>query len=178
MPDIKEARRRFRLALYLLSAVCLSATIVLVSPIGTSSRSRKRQIEQLRTELAAKTVANQPLRGMDRKVVAAQDELTAFYRDRLPSSYAAISARLNAVASDNGVRLINSHYKTEPSGLPGLEHLLIDASISGDYLHTVKFINATEREKTFFVVDGISLTQQQGGIVQLQIHIEAFLKEV
>jgi hypothetical protein len=41
----------------------------------------------------------------------------------------------------------------------------------------VKFINATEREKMFFIIDSISLTKPQAGIVHLQIHLEALLKE-
>lgn len=177
MLDIKAARRRFRLALIILLAVCAGAVGVLLSPIGDSSRRRQQKLEQLRAELRAKSIDAAPLLGIDRKVGIAHKEVTAFYRDRLPSSYAAVSERLGSIASEAGVSLTTGHYKAEPSGVPGLQHLLIDASITGDYLHTVKFINATEREQMFFLIDGISLTQQQGGIVQLQIRIEAFLKD-
>lgn len=177
MVDIKAARRRFRLVLILLLAVCAGATGVLLSPIGDSSRTRREQLQQLRAELQAKSIDAAPLQGIDRKVGAAGNEIAAFYRDRLPSSYASVSERLGAIASDTGVSLATGHYKAEPSGVPGLQHLLIEASITGDYLHTVKFINATEREKMFFLIDGISLAQQQGSIVQLQIRIEAFLKD-
>jgi hypothetical protein len=177
MPDIKEARRRFRLALAILLVICLGAGGVLLSPIGSPARVRQRQLEELQAELRAKSLANVPLQGIDRKLVAAQGEIANFYRDRLPSSYASISERLGAIASETGVSLATGQYKAAPSGVPGLEHLLINASITGDYLHAVKFINATERESMFFVIDGISLTQQQGSTVQLQIRIEAFRKE-
>jgi Tfp pilus assembly protein PilO len=174
MPDINEARRRFRLVLAILLAFCMGAAGVLLSPIG---RTRHRQLEELQAELQAKSIANVPLQGIDRKLVDAQGEIANFYRDRLPSSYASISERLGAIASETGVSLTTGQYRAVPSGAPGLEHLLISASITGDYLHAVKFINATERESMFFVVDGVSLTQQQGSTVQLQIRIEAFRKE-
>jgi hypothetical protein len=177
MPDINEARRRFRLVLAILLAFCLGAGGVLLSPIGSPLRTRQRQLEELHAELKAKSLANVPLQGIDRKLVDAQGEITNFYRDRLPSSYASISERLGAIASETGVSLTTGQYKAVPSGAPGLERLLISASITGDYLHAVKFINATERESMFFVIDGVSLTQQQGSMVQLQIRIEAFRKE-
>jgi hypothetical protein len=177
MPDINEVRRRFRLALAILLAVSVAAAGVLLSPIGNSGRTRQQQLEQLQTELQVKSAANKPLLGIDRKLEDAQGEIASFFENRLPSSYASISERLGAIASENGVSLATGHYKAEPSGVPGLELMIIQASITGDYLHAVKFINATEREKMFLVIDGVSLTQQQGGTVQLQIRIEAFRKE-
>ncbi len=177
MQDINEARHRFRVILTILLAICLGATGVLLSPIGTSSKSLRQEIQQLRADLRAKELETSPLRGIDRKVVAARDEVTVFYRDRLSESYANISEELGAVASKSGVNLTTGHYTSEVSDVPGLERLFIEASISGDYLHTVKFINAAEREKMFFIIDGVSLTQQKGGIVQLKIKIEALLKE-
>lgn len=177
MPDINEARRRFRLVLAILLAVCVVAAGVLLSPIGNSGRTRQQRIEQLQAELQAKSAANAPLLGIDRKLGDAQGEIASFFQDRLPSSYASISERLGAIASENGVSLATGQYKAGSSGVPGLERMVIQASITGDYLHAVKFINATEREKMFMVIDGVSLTQQQGGMVQLQIRIEAFRKE-
>ncbi len=177
MRDIEDARRRFRLVLAILLAICLAAGGVLLSPIGSPLHTRQRQLEELQAELRAKSLANVPLQGIDRKLVDAQVGIANFYRDRLPSSYASISERLGAIASESGVSLSTGQYKAAPSGVPGLEHLLIDASITSDYPHAIKFINAMERESMFFVVDGVSLTQQQGSNVQLQIRIEAFRKE-
>ncbi len=177
MPDIEELRRRFRLALAALIAVCLIGAGILLSPIGSSSRTRQQEIERLRTELRLKTAATAPLQGMARKVISAQQEIAAFYHDRLPSSYASISEALGGMASENGVNLVTGHYKAEASGVPGLQYVTIDASITGDYPHLVKFINATERDKAFFVIDDVSLTRQQAGVIQVQIRIEAFLRE-
>jgi type IV pilus assembly protein PilO len=178
MQDIKESRRRFRLVLVILLAICAGAAGVLVSPIGTSSRDQRLEIQRLRADLQAKKLEASPLRGIDRKVTAARDEVAVFYQNRVPYSYASVSEKLDAIASGSGVDLTTGHFSAEASGVPGLQRLFIDASISSDYLHAVKFINAAEREKMFFIIDTISLTKQQAGIVHLQIKIEALLKEV
>ncbi len=177
MRDIEALRRRFRLALAVLLAVCMVGAGILLSPIGRSSRNRQKELERLKSELRLKSVEAAPLVGINQKVIAAQQEIAAFYRDRLPSSYASISETLGKVASDNGVNLVTGHYKAEASGVPGLQAVTIEASITGDYPHIVKFINATERNEAFFVIDDVSLTGQQAGAIQVQIRIEAFLRE-
>ena len=177
MPDINETRRRFRIVLAILLAISAVAGVVLLSPVGNSALTRQQQIEQLKMELQAKSAANEPLLGIDQKLVNAKSEIASFYQDRLPSSYASISERLGTIAAESGVSLTTGRYKAEPSGVPGLERMVIQASITGDYLHAVKFINATEREKIFMVIDSVSLTQQQAGVVQLQISVEACRKE-
>jgi hypothetical protein len=52
----------------------------------------------------------------------------------------------------------------------------IDATLSGGYVQEVKFINALERQKPFFIVDGILLGETQGGDVRLGVTLETFVK--
>ncbi len=174
--DIKDKARRFRILLAILLGVCLLAGSVIASPIGDSRKHRQQEIEALRAELRSKTSEVEPLLGIEEKISDAQAEVSDFYRDRLPSSYAAVSEKLGGIATENGVNLNTGHYVSEPSGLAGLQHLAIDVSVSGDYMHLVRFINAAEREKMFFIVDSVSLSQQQGGTVQLQVRVETLLK--
>jgi type IV pilus assembly protein PilO len=54
--------------------------------------------------------------------------------------------------------------------------LSIDASVSGDYRPIVEFINAVERDKLFFVINGINLTGQQTGQVNLRIRLTTYLR--
>ncbi len=44
----------------------------------------------------------------------------------------------------------------------------IEITLSGDYLQEVKFINALERDKMFFLIDAVALAEQQGK-VRLQL---------
>jgi hypothetical protein len=52
----------------------------------------------------------------------------------------------------------------------------MDASLSGDYRPLVQFINALERDKTFFVIDGLTLTGQQSGLVGLRLRLTTYLR--
>jgi type IV pilus assembly protein PilO len=54
----------------------------------------------------------------------------------------------------------------------------IDADVSGDYVQLVRFINALERNRLFFIVDGLELGNEQNGVVKLQIKAETYLRSL
>jgi type IV pilus assembly protein PilO len=178
MPDIKRTRRHFVVALSILVGICLVCTGVLVSPIGRASRSGQEDIARLWGDLHSREREVTPLNGIDKKVVEAEKQIKAFYGERLPTSYASISQRLLEVASDNSVRLTGGRYHAEAADVPGLQRIRIEAGITGNYLQTVKFINALERDKMFFLIDRVALGEQQAGVgtVQLQIRMETFMR--
>jgi hypothetical protein len=61
--------------------------------------------------------------------------------------------------------------------LPNLERVNIETAVAGDYLKIAHFINALERDKLLFIIDQIALSAPPGGLVQLQIKFETFMKE-
>ena len=65
-------------------------------------------------------------------------------------------------------------YKTDEAEIEGLEKKEVDADVSGDYLQVARFINALERNKLFFIVDGVQLGSEQSGGVKLQIKVETY----
>jgi Tfp pilus assembly protein PilO len=175
MPDIREARRQLKLVAIVMGALCLVSVGILVSPIGTSSRTSGQRLSQLWTDLQAKDREVAPLNGIDKKVISAQEEIAVFYKDRLPSSYATISESLGKTATESGVKLTTGQYLTEPSDLNGLQVVTVTANITGNYVQTVKFVNSIERAKIFFIVDSVSLAGESGE-VSLQIEMETYLK--
>jgi type IV pilus assembly protein PilO len=85
---------------------------------------------------------------------------------------------LGKLAARNGVRISNAKYTRKDAGLAGLARVEIDASLEGDYLQAVKFINALERDRMFFILNSIDLgEQQQGGFVRLGLKLETYLRE-
>jgi hypothetical protein len=52
----------------------------------------------------------------------------------------------------------------------------IDMSVTGDYAQEMRFVNAVERAKTFFVIDSVELGAAQGGEVQLKLKLQTYLK--
>ncbi len=49
--------------------------------------------------------------------------------------------------------------------------------MSGEYPKLAHFINAIEQDKMLFVIDEVTLSSQQNGMVTLQIKLHTFLKE-
>lgn len=178
MRTIKEVRRRFLWLFGALLAVSLAAVGVLLSPIGQASTMGPQRLAQKSLELRVKAHENVPLRGIDEKVVTAKEQVGSFYQERLPASYAALSEELGKVVGESGVQMSAGHYNAEATDLPGLQRILLEVNIGGNYLQAVKFINAMEREKMFFLIDSVSLGQQQqaAGNVQLNMRLETYLR--
>lgn len=135
-------------------------------------------IDQQRVQLTAARLAAKPLRGLDKKLVKSTEDANAFYQTRLPYATSQVVAEVGAVAHKEGVRWTRAQYAYAPvlSGKDALTEMSIDASVSGDYRPIVQFINSIERDKMFFVINGINLTGQQSGQVNLRIRMTTYLR--
>jgi len=176
MANLRTARKRFTGVAIGLGVLALAAVVFLISPLGRSRTVRQAEYEQARLELLLKTREAVPLRGMEKKLALAREQIAAFYRDRFPSQYSAVSSELGKVASETGVRVSQISYEPKPAEVPNLQQVVISANLDGDYLQVVKFINALERDKMFFMVDSLTLAQEQGGMVRLQVRLETYLR--
>ena len=77
------------------------------------------------------------------------------------------------------MKLIRVQYAYAPvlAGTAGeLTEARMDASLSGDYRPLVLFINALERDKMFFLINGVTLTGQQSGTVGLRLRLTTYLR--
>ncbi len=176
MPDLATRRAVFRGTLAVLLALDLIAVVYLVSPLGRSRARRQEERDRIQQQILLRQREVAPLKNIDRKVVLAQKEISDFYAQRLPGQYAAIPEELGKVAKENNVRISQARYGMEDADVPGLRRVPVEAALEGDYLQIVKFINALERDKMFFIVNSVALTEQQGGGVRLQVRLETYLK--
>ena len=142
------------------------------------SANNAEALDQQRVQLTAAQLAAKPLRGLDTKLVASAHDANAFYQARLPYANSQVLAEIGALTHKAGVRWTHAQYAYNPqlSGNDSLTQMSIDASVSGDYRPIVQFINAVERDKLFFVINGINLTGQQTGQVNLRIRLTTYLR--
>jgi|SRR5271166_1216169 len=175
MASIRETRKKLMPAVIALVILDLACVGYILSPAGRSRQARQREYTQLRQQLLAKQQEVLPTRGMDDKLKQASQDISGFYQARFPSEYSAVAEELGKIAADTGVRLSGVKYEEKDAPIEGLRKLNMEASISGDYLQEVKFINALERSKLFFLIDGITLGEQQGN-VRLQLKLETYLR--
>jgi hypothetical protein len=124
-------------------------------------------------------VAAEPLRGVDAKLAQATADADRFYERRLPASYSEVAGELGTLTKEQRVRLIRVSYTPAPV-LPGtageLTEVRMDASLSGDYPPLVELISSLERDKTFFLITGVTLTGQQTGVVNLRLRLTTYLR--
>jgi len=175
MASIREVRKMLLPVLIGLVVIVLACVAYLLSPAGRSREARQRDLVALQAQLAAKRQDVLPTRGMDGKLRQASDDITDFYKDRFPTQYSAVSEELGKLAAQSGVRVAAVKYDDKDAPVEGLRKLNIEVALSGNYLQEVKFINALERDKLFFVVDGVTLGEQQGN-VRLQLKLETYLQ--
>jgi type IV pilus assembly protein PilO len=176
MADLKRTRNQLNIAVAVLAMIDIIAIAMLLTPLAGSEELRQQQQRQLWLEL--KTRQSAPWRGLEKKIPLAEHQIEDFYQDRLPSGYSAISMNLDRLASESGVRMSAEKYAQKDASLSGLERVEVEAELSGDYLQLVRFINALERSRLFFIVNGVELGGEQNGIVRLQIKLETYLRTV
>ena len=126
-------------------------------------------------QLRALEMQTAPLHGLDQRVAKTREQIDLFYKKRIPSDYSVISSRIGQLAVTSGVRLSRVEYAQEKPG-EELTEISMDAGISGDYPAIMRFINSLERDQIFFVVRAMSLTGQQGGLVNLRLRVSTWLR--
>jgi type IV pilus assembly protein PilO len=141
---------------------------------GTSSRSTEALAgKQLELRVLDKETA--PLRGLEMRVADSRAQMQAFYTKRIPANYSSIATRIGELEVNSGVRLSRVQYS---QGLPGVDltEISMDAGISGDYRQIMRFVNALERDQTFFVIRAMTLAGQQGGSVNLRLRVSSWMR--
>ena len=177
MANLRAARRNLYAFGAFLIVVDLAALIILLSPVGTMSAAKQDEFAQLRLEVQAKTRTVVPPDQVQRRIEEARLQISQFIKERVPSQASQLSIELGKLASETGVRLGSVRYEELEPDIPGLRRYRVNATITGDYLQEVKFINALERSQHFFVIGNVNLGEQQQGAVRLGLNLGTYLRE-
>jgi len=175
MASIRETRKTLLPVVVALALVVIACIGYLMSPAGRSREARQRDLDALNAQLTTKRQEVLPTRGMDGKLKQASTDIGGFYKERFPAEYSTVSEELGKLAAANGVQIAAVKYDDKDAPVEGLRKLEIEVALSGSYLQEAKFINALERDKLFFVIDGVTLGEQQGN-VRLQLKLETYLR--
>jgi type IV pilus assembly protein PilO len=146
----------------------------LIAEWHTLRASGTEQIEQAQVRYRLIDLEMRPLRGLPEKVTETRKQGEQFYDQRLPGAYSTISSAIGDLANKDNVRLMGAQYVQAPA-ISGLAEVRMDASLSGEYAPLMHFINGLERSKNFFLIDGLTLTGQQGGLVNLRLRLTTYL---
>jgi type IV pilus assembly protein PilO len=177
MTAVRNMRKWAQVSLIVLAVVCAASAAVLLTPIAGGRAAKLKEDEQVRELWQDERQKALPVHDIDQKIQEARSEITDFYGTRFPEHTSEVAIELGKQANDNDVKLSNVRYAAADETVEGLRELQLDASLSGDYVKVVKFINALERDKMFFLVGSIALGERGTGTITLQVHVETYLRE-
>jgi Tfp pilus assembly protein PilO len=164
---------------YAAFAVLLAAVIGLSIRFGldwaATNGSSTDALQAKQVQLKALDLETAPLRGLDKRVEDSRAQIQAFYAKRIPPNYSSIAIRIGELALKGPVRLTRVQY-TQGSAGSDFTEISLDAGITGDYPQIMRFVNDLERDQTFFVIRAMSLTGQQGGLVNLRLRVSTWLR--
>ncbi len=162
-------------AIIVLLVLNLTLAIRLILAWDRAKQGDAARIEASQEQYRAIKLKTAPLRGLDKKIDQAKLDQQAFYEKRFPATTSEVLTELGALAVKNNVLLARDQnaYRKPQQGLVQLD---MEATLSGDYAPVVRFINGLERDKLFFLIEGVALNGQQGGVVSLRMHLTTFLR--
>jgi Tfp pilus assembly protein PilO len=171
---VRGIRRLLVTIAVILLLIDAAAIALLLSPVGRGRTEREEAYDQVRQEFQAKLREIGPARDIDKKLVEARKQTDAFYRERIPYRYSDIADTLGKLASENHVQVTAMKYAAKDSEIAGLQKIDISTEISGDYNNQMRFINALEHVKPFFVIQSVDLAGAENGSVRLNMKLETF----
>lgn len=182
MADLSRTRQRIITAMVVLGAIDAAALVYLALPLRAGAEQPAQVQQQAEEEFRQLTHTTVPLRGIDQKLAQAQKDDATFIQNRLPGRYSDVVAELGKLANANHVRITSVSYKTDPGKIDGVENLEIHAGLAGQYLNLVKFMNAVERDRTFFIIDSVGLTGERSengsrsNDIRLDMKLDTYLR--
>jgi len=106
MPDLRNTRRKLKIAIAAMVAADVIAAGVLFSPLVGSAESRQQQLNQMFAEYRKKTRDVEPMRDMPKKIVLAKDHIGEFYKGRFAERDSELTTELGKLASENGIHIL------------------------------------------------------------------------
>lgn len=117
------------------------------------------------------------LRNLPAELEQSEQGAEHFFSARIEPSDSAMISDLGALATRDRVRLSRAGYAPQ-AALPGIVEMRIEANVAGQYPDIMHFINDVERDKehAFFIIRSVVLTGQQGGLVNLRLRIDTYMR--
>lgn len=177
MANLRAARKNLYAVLIVLGIIDVVAAFILIAPARSNTGTNLQfEFRQIRDQVQKKSRTVVPPDQVQQRVAEARTQIADFVQQRIPALGSAVPVELGKLANESGVQLSAVQYAETDSDVPGVEQVKISATISGNYLQTVKFINSLERAKTFFVIDSVTLAEEQGGNLRLGLGLDAYLR--
>jgi type IV pilus assembly protein PilO len=152
----------------------------------TANNQDANALAQERVRLQTAKIAAAPLDGLDDKLQRSTGDANRFYQTRLPYAISQVAMETGALAKKQNAKMTRVQYgytplyldgtAPGPDATPSVMEVRMDASFTGEYRSLVQLVNDLERDKTFFLITGVTLTGQQSGTVSLRMKLTTYLR--
>ena len=93
----------------------------------------------------------------------------------------AVTAELDELAKKSGLQIQSLILRHQEVAGRNLTQVGLDASVSGDYVNIVKFMNSLQRSPNFYIVESLSLQaegQGTSGAMRIGLHMKTYFRTV
>jgi Tfp pilus assembly protein PilO len=180
MRNLALTKKRFMIALGVMGLLDVVLLAYLWWP-GSSPSALESQRKTLQEQARSLSREVAPLDHIGDKLAETRKNIDLLYKDRIPHRSSQISQQLEKLTRETGVKAQSIRYNTtrpEKGDLPDVQRMGIETTVTGDYAKIARFINTLEQSELVFIIDQVTLSEQQGGMVSLQIKFETFLREM
>lgn len=169
------------------TGIVLVALVVMDAALGAFlyqvSREGPQQMSAERDRLAteAKLLKADVERGeMIRKSLpqVGKDCDTFYHRMFLDSAtgYSSVQGDFNSIAASAGLRTTGITFKEKQIQDRGVTEVSMNMSVEGDYAAVVKFINALERSRDFYLLNDLHLSSATAGGIKLDLVLRTYFR--
>lgn len=102
-----------------------------------------------------------------------------FYADEFllaGTGYSSIIADLNKISKASTLGTSNVTFKERVLETRGVTEITVTATVEGQYVSLVQFINGLERSTNFYLLDGLTLASSTGGNIKLNLQLRTYFR--
>ena len=111
-----------------------------------------------------------------------QTDCDAFEKESLfpaSSGYSSVTADLGTISKKAALQLSDLSFKQKENPIRKVTEVAIDATVTGDYINIVEFLNGLQRSKNVYAVESLSLAsevQSASSVLRVAIHMKTYFR--
>lgn len=175
--------RKWKLAvkIALACALAIDAGLIVVNWRAASESAESQKMERARLDQKLKLLSADVQKGreIEKRLPNVAQECDQFYqKDLLPASSGdtAVIADIDQIARSAGVQNGGVQLRDKDVKGRGLEEVEISGAVQGTYQNLIQLIDGIERSPHFYLLEGLSLTSEDSGVVKLQIALRTYFR--
>jgi Tfp pilus assembly protein PilO len=161
--------------------LAIDGALIIVNWRAANESAEQQVLErsQLQQRLKLLTADVQRGREIEKRLPNVKQECEQFYKeDLLPSSSGdtAVLADIEQIASKAGAQTGGLELREKDIKERGLKEVEISGSVQGNYQSLIQLIDGIERSQHFYLLEGLSLSSENSGIVKLQVDLRTYFR--